>query len=163
TGMLLGTPAYMAPEQFLGQETDARSDQFSFCVALYEALFGRRPFAGDSLITLADAVVHGRMEEPAIDSGVPRALVACVSRGLAVDPGRRYPSMDALLDVLASQVSLPASRWRAPPWALALLAFASAAALIAPRRSRAPEGEPASSPAPALPASTESKMNGEET
>ncbi len=50
---MIGTPAYMAPEQLRGGAADARSDQFSFCVALFEALYGERPFAGGSLEELA--------------------------------------------------------------------------------------------------------------
>jgi serine/threonine protein kinase len=64
TGTLLGTPAYMAPEQYLGRRADARSDQFSFCVALYQALHGERPFAGDSLSALAENVTRGRLRDP---------------------------------------------------------------------------------------------------
>ena len=58
TGALTGTPAYMAPEQFLGKAIDARTDQFAFCVALYEALYGERPFAGDTVIAIADSVTE---------------------------------------------------------------------------------------------------------
>src|ERR1041384_163083 len=68
TGVLVGTPAYMAPEQHLRGPIDARSDQFSFCVALYEGLYGERPFAGESQPELAAAVVAGRMREPPPDA-----------------------------------------------------------------------------------------------
>src|SRR5262249_42357725 len=60
TGSLVGTPAYMAPEQFSGIEPDARTDQFSFCVVLYEALVGKRPFQGETLEALAKSVVEGK-------------------------------------------------------------------------------------------------------
>ncbi len=59
TGAVLGTPAYMSPEQFLGQPTDVRSDQFSFAVVLYWALWGRRPFEGGSFEDLASSVLVG--------------------------------------------------------------------------------------------------------
>src|SRR5215510_3401784 len=71
TGAMVGTPLYMAPEQFLLRPTDARSDQFSFCVTLHEALFGERPFAGDSFPTLFEAVVSGRVREPAQKTRAP--------------------------------------------------------------------------------------------
>src|SRR5207249_1842218 len=92
-----GTPAYMAPEQHCGRLVDARSDQFSFCVALYEALYRQRPFAGDSQAELASEVIAGRVREPASQAKVPAWLLRVLMRGLSVDPGARYPSMDALL------------------------------------------------------------------
>src|SRR5262252_5109157 len=71
TGSLLGTPLYMAPEQFLRAATDARTDQFSFCVALYEALFGERPFASETMPARIQAVVAGRVREPPQKAKVP--------------------------------------------------------------------------------------------
>ncbi len=100
TGALLGTPRYMAPEQFLGHATDARTDQFSFCVALYEALYGERPFRGDSLVALAEAVVAGRVRELDQKARVPAFLRKLLLRGLSADPAARYPSMRALLEQL---------------------------------------------------------------
>src|SRR5690606_38578896 len=102
TGSLLGTPAYMAPEQFLGQTIDARTDQFSFCAVAWQALFGERPFAGDSVPELRYAVIHGRRRAPPSGTKVPGWLRDAIARGLAVDPSARWPSMTALLDALAS-------------------------------------------------------------
>ena len=67
TGSMLGTPAYMAPEQFLGRATDARTDQFSFCVSLYESLFGKRPFAGDTLFALTANVAMQKQQRIVFD------------------------------------------------------------------------------------------------
>jgi eukaryotic-like serine/threonine-protein kinase len=100
TGKLLGTPLYMAPEQFLSRPTDARTDQFSFCVALHEALYGERPFASDSLLGLADAVTTGKLREPAHKGRAPAFLRRLLLRGLRPDPADRYPSMRELLDDL---------------------------------------------------------------
>ena len=82
TGAFAGTPAYMAPEQFLGRPIDARTDQFAFCVALYEALYGRRPFAGDTVMALGGAVVAGRLIDPPKDSDVPGWIRRNVLRGI---------------------------------------------------------------------------------
>ena len=101
TGAMLGTPAYMAPEQHLGLPTSAQSDQFSFCVALHEALFGVRPFKGDTLAALALSVSSGKRSEPDDHRGVPSRIHRAIVRGLEVEPGDRWPDMRALLDELA--------------------------------------------------------------
>jgi eukaryotic-like serine/threonine-protein kinase len=97
TGVLLGTPLYMAPEQLQGRPTDARTDQFRFCVALYEALFGERPFPSDSLQTLVSAVVAGRVRQPSQKARVPSFVRKVVLRGLQSVPTSRYPSMRELI------------------------------------------------------------------
>ncbi|HET6280391.1 MAG TPA: serine/threonine-protein kinase [Polyangia bacterium] len=97
TGAMLGTPAYMAPEQFLGKATDARTDQFSFCVALYEALYGERPFAGNTLFGLTASVVQGNVNPAPAKSQVSPWLRKALLRGLSVKPDQRWPSMNALL------------------------------------------------------------------
>ncbi len=100
TGAVLGTPAYMAPEQIRGERADARTDQFGFCVALYEGLYGTRPFSGKTLAALAVAIEAGDIAAPPEDTEVPHWLRAAVVRGLAAEPDSRWPSMRALLDVL---------------------------------------------------------------
>ena len=100
TGTVMGTPAYMARELFDGQPADARSDQFAFCVTLYEALYGERPFAGTKVSRLIRAVAEGRVSEPSRDAKVPLWLRAIVVRGLSPDPAARWPSMIDLLEAL---------------------------------------------------------------
>lgn len=97
-GATPGTPAYMSPEQISGMPPDARSDQFSYCVMLWEALHGERPFAGASLPELADKIAKGDPTPSADARRVPRWLSAVIRRGLAVDPNQRWPSLPALLD-----------------------------------------------------------------
>jgi eukaryotic-like serine/threonine-protein kinase len=101
TGLLVGTPAYMAPEQFRGQVADAQSDQFSYCVALYEALYDQRPFAGTTMGELTDNVINGRLRPTPQARRIPSWVRRALLRGLATDPALRWPSMDALLDALA--------------------------------------------------------------
>jgi serine/threonine protein kinase/tetratricopeptide (TPR) repeat protein len=100
TGTMMGTPAYMAPEQFLAMATDARSDQFSFCVALYEALYGERPFAGTTLYAITANIVQGRVKEPPSGTKVPLWVRKLVLRGLRSSAAERFPSMKVLLDAL---------------------------------------------------------------
>ena len=97
TGALVGTPAYMAPEQLVGGEVDARSDQFSFCVALWEALLDRRPFVGSSVEAIASAMER-RPPSPPRSARRPSARVMrAILRGLAHDPAQRWPDLDSLL------------------------------------------------------------------
>ncbi len=94
TGAMLGTPAYMSPEQARGEEVDPRSDQFSFCVSLYEALHGHRPPIRRSSSSISTEVETG---DRAPVTGLPPGLRRALWRGLAEDPRNRWPSIDALL------------------------------------------------------------------
>jgi tetratricopeptide (TPR) repeat protein len=113
TGMLMGTPVYMAPSQLRGEAADELSDQFSFCVALYEGLYRVRPFEGRTLESLEQAVNEGQVRPPTRDTRVPAWVRRAVLRGLRGRPEERFPSMEALLAALAPRTP----RLRA--WALA--------------------------------------------
>ena len=108
TGALLGTPAYMAPEQHMRRAVDPQADQFAFCVALYEALYGERPFAGETAEALARAAALGLVQPPTT-ARVPAWQRAVILRGLAPTPEARHPSMEALLEALTRD---PAAAWR---------------------------------------------------
>ena len=99
-GSFVGTPAYMSPEQFAGSSTDARTDQFSFCVSLWEALHGEHPFDSRSFTALAASVTKGEVRTPSRSSTVPAELRKIVERGLARSIDERWPDMSALLDAL---------------------------------------------------------------
>ncbi len=101
TGGVLGTPADMAPEQHRGGAADARSDVYAFCVSLYEALYGERPFVADRYEALRAAMLAGTVRPPA-QARVPVWLREVVLRGLQVDPGARWPTMEPLLAALAA-------------------------------------------------------------
>jgi tetratricopeptide (TPR) repeat protein/predicted Ser/Thr protein kinase len=129
TGTLLGTPAYMAPEQLRGERASARADQYSFCVALHEAAFGRRPRpardVGGARPEQGDAAAARR---------VPAWLRRVLKRGLAQDPQQRYPSMEALLAELAAKRTR--RRLVGGAVALALLAAVGVVTVAANRSAR---------------------------
>jgi tetratricopeptide (TPR) repeat protein len=127
TGALVGTPAYMSPEQHLGLPSDARSDQFSFCVALWEALWGQRPFPGETPAALAFNVTSGSRRSPPAGIAVPLRVRRALEHGLAVEPERRFADMLTLLAELAP--SPAATRWRTVV-ALAVVACAGSAAWV---------------------------------
>ncbi|HTR53792.1 MAG TPA: serine/threonine-protein kinase [Kofleriaceae bacterium] len=122
SGSVLGTPAYMAPEQFTGGNVDSRTDQFNFCVALYEALYGERPFEAKSFAQLADEVCAGKIRPAPAGTRVSRELRAILLRGMSAEPGDRFPSMDHLLAQLG--------RDRARPWRRVAIASAAIAAAL---------------------------------
>ena len=125
----VGTLAYMAPERHLLRPADARSDQFSFCVALYEALYQARPFVGADLPALRHAVLHAAPAEPPRGSPVPARVAAVLRRGLARAPEERFPTMAALLAALAE----PPPR-RRHWWLSAGLLVGAAGAMLAATR-----------------------------
>ena len=121
TGALLGTPAYMAPEQHVGAPADARADQYAFGIALFEALVGVRPFPTASLAATSDAKLkEQRLPWPA-SSPVPAEIRAAVDRALARDPDKRHPSMNDLIAILErASRSLPADATAPSPAMTAL-------------------------------------------
>ena len=133
-GALVGTLAYMSPEQRLGAGWDARGDQFSFCAAMCEALWGEAVLPSSTTLPLSPAMVLARPGLPRLPR-IPRALRRVLARGLAADPQQRWPAMDALLRALAR-----CRGGRRRGWALALLGtnVALAAALWLGPASREP-------------------------
>ncbi|MEM9459548.1 MAG: serine/threonine-protein kinase [Myxococcota bacterium] len=123
-GVVMGTPAYMAPEQLRGDEVDARSDQFSFCVSLYEAIYAKRPFVGRTLHEREAAIRAGPRPATPSDPQPPRALLDVLGRGLSFSPRDRWPSMESLLGELERLATPPRrDRWTRGALALGLVAM----------------------------------------
>lgn len=107
-GDIVGTPAYMAPEQAEGGTIDARSDVFALAAVAYRALTGRRPFSGSDVPAILYQVVHGTPARmTAIDPTIPRAVEAVITSGLAKRPADRYATATELARALrvASQAT----------------------------------------------------------
>ncbi|MEI8255989.1 MAG: hypothetical protein WCJ30_09995, partial [Deltaproteobacteria bacterium] len=128
-GAFAGTPAYMASEQFRGEPADARTDQFSYCVALYEALYGRAPFDGETLPDRMRSVLEGRPRPPPTES--PPWLRAALLRGLAPRREDRWPSMGTLLSELGRGIGEGAPAARSTKLALGALALLGGAGAVA--------------------------------
>ena len=145
TGSFLGTPAYMAPEQWHGSAVTPATDQFGFCVALWEALAGERPFRGPTVEALREEILRG--PGALDDRKIPRRLRRVLRRGLDPDPARRWPSMDALLAAIGRAD-------RRPLLAVAAAALALVVGAVAfhafGRAEPAPAPAPVVCPAPPL-------------
>ncbi len=99
-GAMVGTPAYMAPEQFAGQVPGPAADVFGFCVMLWEGLYGARPFGGQTIAELRANILAERRLAPGRSGGAPRWLLRVLTRGLATAPERRWQTMGELLAAL---------------------------------------------------------------
>src|SRR5260370_31130501 len=114
-GMIVGTIAYMSPEQASGRPVDARSDIFSFGVVLYELLAGRRPFQGATDLEVLQTIIHG--DPQPLGTDVPLALRMAVEKALKKDPAERYQSMrDLVVDLrrLTRQTTDPTALYATP-------------------------------------------------
>jgi serine/threonine-protein kinase len=143
-GVIIGTLAYMAPEQLAGKVADERSDQFAFCVALVEALTGQRPFPGESWTQLSKS----HQDKPRL-SGVPSGLRGVLRQGLALEPSRRFASMTALLNALERSQSVG---WATAGLTAALAAAAAVLLTFAPGAGQhpAPAAQAAAATAPSV-------------
>jgi serine/threonine protein kinase len=129
-GVILGTAAYMSPEQAQGRPLDGRSDLFSLGAVLYEMLAGRRAFTGDTQLAAISSILH---ETPPPLANAPRGVDAIVQRALQKSPDARYPDAGAMhADLAAAVRRLTAPRdavWRRPailvPAGLALIAVSA--------------------------------------
>jgi tRNA A-37 threonylcarbamoyl transferase component Bud32 len=129
-GAILGTPAYMAPEQLFGRPADARTDQFSFCVCLYEALYTERPYDGRP-----DPLTMVKVKDAPAGRSVPRFVRQALLKGLTIPPDGRFASMDALLAALGRDPRRAVLLAAGAAVALALLAGVS---VVSARVARAP-------------------------
>jgi tetratricopeptide (TPR) repeat protein len=129
TGAQVGTPAYMAPEQFIpGGTIDARTDQFTYCVALYEALYGDRPFGTDQVDVLRLRAAAGSVQPAPSQSRVPLWVRRAVLRGLRPKREERWGSMGELLAALTNDPAVRHRRWFTVAAGAALLLLAAAGA-----------------------------------
>jgi serine/threonine protein kinase len=138
-GQVVGTPAFMSPEQHRLWAVDPRSDQYSFCVTAYQALYGQLPFEGRGAIYTVN-LMEGRVRSAPAGSDVPRWIRLILLRGLSVDPGARFASLDELLAALRSDPMAARRRWLAvaAAGAMALLVGSGLALRRAPPAAEPP-------------------------
>lgn len=101
-GQVFGTPSYMSPEQVAGKDLDSRSDIFSIGVLMYEMIAGKKPFAGDSIVTITYNIVN---MEPTPPPGAPPYLVNIIRKAMSKDVNARYQSIDDLVEDIKEQKS----------------------------------------------------------
>jgi tetratricopeptide (TPR) repeat protein/tRNA A-37 threonylcarbamoyl transferase component Bud32 len=127
-GVILGTPAYMSPEQHLGELATPESDQFSFCVSLYQSLYGRSPFSTESFAALREDAVRGRVAPAPSGSPVPSRVFKALRRGMMAEPGARFATMT---DLLAALERDPGVTYRRAAALAATAVIAGAAGMVA--------------------------------
>jgi tetratricopeptide (TPR) repeat protein/predicted Ser/Thr protein kinase len=143
-GTVLGTPAYMAPEQRNGAESDQRSDQYSFCVALYEALHGHLPHAGETHKEPKPASLSGSDVPKERRIPISRDAHRALMKGLSIEPRDRFETMDELLVALWDAPQRAARRRQAWAAAVSMAALGAAGAIVfsrsVPTRAATPRG-----------------------
>jgi tetratricopeptide (TPR) repeat protein/tRNA A-37 threonylcarbamoyl transferase component Bud32 len=136
-GTILGTPAYMSPEALYSKPTDFRSDEFSYCVALFEGLYGVRPFEGTTPGAIAAEIDANRVRAAPADSKVPRRIHQLILKGLRRAPEERFQTMRALLVQLGrTQGNSRRARSFGTVAAIALLSMATVGWLVHRERDR---------------------------
>ena len=109
SGVKVGTPQYMAPEQLAAGPVDARADQFGFCVSLWDALYGELPYSDGAAYARGETALRAPSGPNA--GRVPNVVARALVRGLSVDPAARHPNMRALLAALARDPARTRRRW----------------------------------------------------
>jgi serine/threonine protein kinase len=132
TGTVLGTPRYMPPEQLTGPTIDSRADQFSFCVALYEALFNAHPLKGSTSMAMLES--GEKAIQPPESKGVPSQISRAVMRGLEQERQKRFPTMAALMHELTPPPQRSPMKFIALAAVGALLVTGATAAVITTQR-----------------------------
>ncbi len=125
TGISLGSPSYMSPEQVQGTVVDGRTDQYSLAVTACELLSGQRPFAADTFTALAFKIVYEEPQLDAVTSRVGSAVTAVLLKALSKNPAGRYGTCTEFVEALAAALERPVSVVAPPParnlprWAIA--------------------------------------------
>ncbi len=109
TGQVFGTPSYMSPEQIMSKEVDHRTDIFSLGVVLYEMIVGKKPFTGDSVITITYHIMN---TTPTIPASLPSGVFNIINRALTKDPAQRYQNMASMIADIQSELAFSDSPYR---------------------------------------------------